>query len=112
MITDPSRLFLIRPEQILEHPTDLPADPLEIPEGLFDGWMVYAANLKGDPSKVLGPFPVFIEKERSEGQIRPYINIPGDYQYWLLKTEELPAWCKIEKPCWYQSGYTLRFVRK
>jgi len=99
------KLFCVRPEQIVERPTDCPVSAGEIPEGPLDGWECYAPGFEcGD---VVGPFDPVVERGHDG---TPTITPPGTrYAFWYTDgTEDF----KPKVPCWYQSSQTLRFVRK
>ena len=95
------RLFQKRPEEVLEHPDDLPTDTNKIPEGPIENWMAFAPRLTGDPSQITGPFQPCVTKPYDDGQ--PCIESSDGTQFWFGTIPSVP--------CWYQSGYTLRFMR-
>ena len=98
-----NRLFRVPPADVFEHPPNLSADPKEIPIGPIEGWECYAPNFRGDDLLVLKCEPVV---ERNEHDGAPFIRV-GDYLFWYY-----PSNSSHHRTGWYQSGQTLRFVRK
>lgn len=99
---NPQRIFMAPPGEIHEHPTDLPKVQKEIPLGPIEGWLVYAPEMKGDRSKIVGPLVAVVIRPHSDN--RACIRIPGQYDFWYDDT-------RPNRLCWYQSGCTLRFIR-
>ena len=100
------RLFLVDPSKIVEHPPTLPTDPAEIPEGLIPGWEAYAPCFDRGPDSVIGPFDPVVSRKYGR-----FCISTGDADFWY-DTKDTDHTARPHRPCWYQSGYTLRFVAK
>lgn len=105
-----NKLFTVRPEEIFEHPESYPIDPRSIPEGLIEGWEVYGpAHYSRDGLHVkYNSLPIIVKPDwKDYRDIVLYIEI-NDSKFWYLKP---PNTCG-NKPVWFQSMQTLRFIRK
>jgi hypothetical protein len=104
------KLFQERPENVVEHPTDL--GTTDIPEGPLEGWVAFAPRMSGDQSQIIGPFVPTIVKPYEDKQ--PCIVVveseSHDVFYWF--NPDSTDHGRPGVPCWYQSGSTLRFVKK
>ena len=112
----PVRLFsvFVPPDHVVEHPTDLPTSSKDISLGPVPGWEAYAVSIR--TGKVTGPIlPVIKEDEATKAHRRQlYIDMEdrnGTVRYWFMCPDEDSYHGARERPCWYQSGATLRFVR-
>jgi hypothetical protein len=99
------RLFMVAPKDIHEHPLTLPKQASEIPIGPIEGWEAYAPEMDRDPHTVIGPFKPVVERFDD----RLCIQAPGSYQFWY--DDEPGRFGGADRPSWYQSGSTLRFVK-
>jgi hypothetical protein len=99
------RIFsaFVSPDAVYEHPPDLPTNPKELPEGPIEGWECYA-SVFGEFRCVRLKAEIKFEQTRDSGRV-PFIRAAGSQFYFK---EKGPA----GHPCWYQSGFTLRFVRE
>jgi len=101
------KLFQQRPENVFEHPTDLPTNINEIPVGPLEDWWAFAPAMKSDHSCIIGPFTP--EVVRLHDDCRPCIRTSDGTEFWYSESDS-DSW-RPNVPCWYQSGSTLRFVR-
>jgi len=101
------RLFQERPDNVFEHPTDLPVPKSEIPLGPIEGWVCFAPRMNGDPSQIIGPFVPVVQDEFDDGG-RCIITEDGT-NFWY--DPESTEHGRRGYPCWFQSGSTLRFVK-
>lgn len=111
--TNPRLLFIVPPGDIHEHPPDLPTDPEQIPTGheLFKDWLVFAPDFGGHRGEFIGPVPPVVTRPYGELSRELCIQVNGS-DFWFGVR---PAHCcdaPTNRPCWYQSGTTLRFVRR
>ena len=103
-----NRLFLVRPDQIVEHPTDCPVVAVEIQDGPLAGWECYAIGFERDD--VVGPFDPVVGRARDG---TPTITPPGTrYAFWYTDGTKEENFEPKGRPCWHQSSQTLRFIRK
>jgi hypothetical protein len=110
------RLFFVPPSAVFEHPPDLPTAIDAIPVGPIEGWECYGPNWEGNPAAIVGPFnPVVVEEFGAHGTrwlyIRDNYRVHAETEYWFLESDR-EAIGRPDRPCWHQSGCTLRFVRK
>lgn len=104
------RLFSVPADAISEHPPTLPVMAADIPEGPIVGYEAYAFGWGGDPSLIVGPFEPIVERRGYHPRIKVFRS---GYltEYWYGADGS----CRMggyERPCWYQSGTTLRFIAK
>lgn len=105
------RLFRTMPSDLYLHPDDLPTLPSLILDGPIEGWEAYAPNYHGDPSQVIGPFVPVVNRPYTDNT--PVITVrtsqfqKSEFIYNMENDDGQPV-----IPCWYQSGNTLRFIRK
>lgn len=106
------RLFAIAPDQIYEHPPGLPIASDEIDEGQIDGYETYAFDFDGDGTMVVGPFDPVVIRDANTGI--PFIRIsrPGRANADFWYGPGAGGVGRFDRPCWYQSQTTLRFVAK
>ena len=97
-------IFIVPPEEIVEHPDHLPDKLSEIEPGKLEGWWVYACSFEGGHKVEAVEDPVIKVKEHGT-----YI-IVGKSQYWFKEANDGTAWGN-GRCCWYQSSSTLRFVK-
>jgi hypothetical protein len=107
------RLFMVRPSEIFEHPEGMEIERDNIPDGPIGGWEAYAPNWERGPEEIIGPFTPIVSRPCSDGvpviTVQRYENDrwPTEYffKHWNPGSDD-------NRPCWYQSGATLRFIRK
>ncbi len=103
-MTPAHKLFRVRPENILEHPTRFPTT--DIPLGEIEGWLAFAPQNNGTVISfvphVIAPYE---DKQRCIQTEKR--NFGEGYEFWFGDRFE----GKQGTPCWYQSGVTLRFVK-
>jgi hypothetical protein len=107
------RLFsaFVPPDALYEHPIDYPLNIKAIPLGEMTGWECLAPANRGDSRVIVGPFtPTVINLYGRKAIISPSDSDGryGDYGYYY-GTEGVG---RPNRPCWYQSCCTLRFVKK
>jgi hypothetical protein len=106
------RLFTVPPGLIFEHPPTLPLAGASIPAGPIAGWEAYATGFFADSRTVFGPFAPVISRRYGQPCIEVRVDPRGPAFYWYIDGGgDGPAW-RPRRPCWYQSGATLRFVAK
>jgi hypothetical protein len=93
----------VSPDMIFEHPPDLPTKARELPEGPVEGWECYA-SVFGEFRCVKFKAYIEFEQTRDSGRL-PYIRAANSQFYFKEKGP-------VGHPCWYQSGFTLRFIRE
>jgi len=109
-----NRLFITPPDQILEHPSDLPVSIMELKDGPIEGWDCYAVDFDRG-SMMLGPFTASITRNKSEFPdvpSEPYIQVGKTYFYFHDGMTDKWQLGYCSRICWYQSGHTLRFIKK
>lgn len=112
---NPRAIFIVDPQEILEHPDNMSTDPDFIPNGIIEGWVAYCMGWNG-PTIIHTLSPVVIRPfSDNHGHIlrnEPCIKL-GESEFWFRISEPNHTDPDRKKrPCWYQSGMTLRFIRK
>ncbi len=102
------RLFFgsVPPSAIVEHPPTLPTVRDLMPGGPIEGWECYAPNFGHGPDSIVGPFDPVVEIKYG----LPYIRA-GSAKFWYGNENDKEAG-RPDRPCWHQSGMTLRFLPK
>jgi hypothetical protein len=116
-----NRLFSasVPPSAVVEHPPGLPTEHDAIPLGPIEGWDAYAPAFYGDRDRAVVRFDPVVEVMHGAKAIvyrpdgrppRPYLE--GSDTAFYFQPPGAPASSWLDRPAWYQSGATLRFVRK
>lgn len=110
-----NRLFLVSPEKIVEHPPELPTDSKLIPDGIIEGWELYAPNFDGDRRIALGPLVPIVQHEENLPhdafiEVKNYDRDQSHGHRFYFTTGKERGQIQI-RPHWHQSGHTLRFIK-
>jgi hypothetical protein len=96
-------IFIVPPERILEHPDHLPTKLSEIEPGKLEGWWTYACSFEGHKIKESKDPEIIVNETGTHIRV-------GKTDYWFKEANDGTSW-SLDRPCWYQSSSTLRFVK-
>lgn len=102
-----NKLFTIHPNEIFSYPPDFPVDKKDVKEGPIEGWLCYAPVY--GTLECVECEPVVVKD--GYGALADFYIQVGDCKFWHNVGNSHLSW-RPQYPSWYQSGSTLRFVRK
>lgn len=113
---NPQRFFMVAPQDIYEHPTNLPTKKKDIPNGPIEGWLCFAPNFRGHDREMLGPFTAVVKRPFNDERvcIEAFHSEYNRYEFWYEEVDD-PKNEKLALPnrnCWHQSSCTLRFIKE
>jgi hypothetical protein len=106
----PNRLFMVAPSEIFEHPPTLSVLKSRISDGPIVGYEAYAPRWSGGGSETIGPFEAIVISKYDDLCIAVYDGGRLESEYWYRGGKNEGG--TYDRPCWYQSGSTLRFIAK
>jgi hypothetical protein len=106
-----SPLFAVAPRDICEHPPEIPIAAERLRPGPINAYVAFAPDWDR-PGGVIGPFTAVIRRNAAG---TPYIEVPSradeeEYRFWYSRG--IGELWRPRRSCWYQSGATLRFIRR
>ena len=102
------RLFMVAPSEIYEHPPTLSLYTHEIEEGPIKEFEVYVCDYPGC-NITYEKNPVI--RARYDLSLRRLFIEINEMRFWYEPKDHTKV-SRYDRPCWYQSGITLRFIRK
>ncbi len=98
----PTRLFTVAPDKIVEYPNEWPRYASNLRQEDLADWECYAYDFQTD--SIIGPFDPVIETDNIGAFIKP----PKSKYPFYHNDGESPGY----RQGWWQSGHTLRFIKK